>query len=107
MKNVINDPKVIQEICVDIMKAGAIPDAKNIQAYLNLRKDLWDGPEDRSVYQTAIHYSRNEIGNKVYLLEIQTVPTEDRFNGVWAGVMREEVIAEQILLKFLKGKSHE
>lgn len=107
MKNVINDPKVIQEICVDIMKAGAIPDAKNIQAYLNLRKDLWDGPEDRSIYQTAIHYSRNEIGNKVYLLEIQTVPTEDRFNGVWAGVMREEVIAEQSLLKFLKGKSHE
>lgn len=107
MKNVINDPKVIQEICVDIMNAGAIPDAKNIQAYLNLRKDLWGGPEDRSVYRTAIHYSRNEIGNKVYLLEIQTVPTEDRFNGVWAGVMREEVIAEQMLRKFLEGKSHE
>lgn len=107
MKNVINDPNVIQEICVDIMNAGAIPDAKNIQAYLNLRKDLWDGPEDRSVYQTAIHYSRNAIGHKVYLLEIHTVPTEGRFNGVWAGVMREEVMAEQMLRKFLEGKAHE
>ena len=107
MKNVINDPKVIQEICVDIMKAGAIPDAKNIQAYLNLRKDLWDGPEDRSVYRTAIHFSRNEIGNRIHLLEIQTVPTEDRFNGTWAGVMRDEIIAEQRLHKFLEGKGHE
>lgn len=107
MKNVINDPKVIQEICVDIMKAGAIPDAKNIQVYLNLRKDLWDGPEDRSVYQTAIHFSRNEIGNRIHLLEIQTVPTEDRFNGTWAGVMRDEIIAEQRLHKFLEGKGHE
>ena len=107
MKNVINDPKVIQGICVDIMKAGAIPDAKNIQVYLNLRKDLWDGPEDRSVYQTAIHFSRNEIGNRIHLLEIQTVPTEDRFNGTWAGVMRDEIIAEQRLHKFLEGKGHE
>lgn len=107
MKNVINDPNVIQEICVDIMKAGAIPDAKNIQAYLNQRKDLWDGPDDHSVYRTSIHYSRNAIGNKVYLLEIQTVPTEYRFDRVWAGVMREEVIAEQMLRKFLEGKGHE
>ena len=100
----ITDPNTIGEICVDIMKAGAIPDAKNIQAYLNLRKDLWDGPEDRSVYQTAIHYSRNEIGNKVYLLEIQTVPTEDRFNGVWAGVAANELAMEKVLRKFLAEK---
>lgn len=107
MKNVINDPKVIQEICVDIVNAGAIPDAHNIQAYLNVRKDLWHGPEDRSVYRTAIHFSRNEIGNKVHLLEIQTVPTKDRFNGVWAGVMREAIMVEQRLHKFLEGKGHE
>lgn len=107
MKNVINDPKVLQEMCVDIMSAGAVPDAHNIQAYLNIRKDLWDGPDDVSIYRVAIHFSRNSLGNKVYLLEIQTVPTKDRFNGVWAGVIRSEVIAEQILREFLEGKSHE
>ena len=67
MKNVINDQKVIQEMCVDIMSAGAIPDAGNIQAYLNIRKDLWDGPDDVSIYSLSINHSRYELGNKSVL----------------------------------------
>ena len=101
MKNVINDQKVIQEMCVDIMSAGAIPDAGNIQAYLNIRKDLWDGPDDVSIYSLSINHSRNELGNKVYLVEIQTVPNNERLRGKWPGAAANELAMEKVLRKFL------
>lgn len=104
MKNVINDPNVIQEMCVDIMSAGAVPDAGNIQAYLNIRKDLWDGPDDVSIYSLSINYSRNELGNKVGLVEIQTVPNNARLLGKWPGVAANELAMEEVLRKFLAEK---
>lgn len=104
MKNVINDQKVIQEMCVDIMSAGAIPDAGNIQAYLNIRKDLWDGPDDVSIYSLSINHSRNELGNKVCLVEIQTVPNNERLRGKWPGAAANELAMEKVLRKFLAEK---
>ena len=104
MKNVINDPKVIQEICIDIMTAGAIPDVHNIQAYLNLRKDLWDSADDVSIYSLSINHSRNELGYKVYLVEIHTVPNNERLRGKWPGVAANELAREKVLRKFLAEK---
>lgn len=104
MKNVINDQKVIQEMCVDIMSAGAIPDAGNIQAYLNIRKALWDGPDDVSIYSLSINHSRNELGNKVCLVEMQTVPNNARLLGKWPGAAANELAMEKVLREFLAEK---
>lgn len=103
MLKTIHDPQVIQKMCEIIMGAGAIPDAQNIQCYLNLHKETWGGTEQESIYTVAVSHGRNELGNYVRLITVETVPTTERHRGKWLSVVAQE----QAMEKTLKGTDHE
>lgn len=103
MIKTIHDPQVIQKMCEIIMAAGAIPDARNIQGYLNLHKDIWGGAEEEMIYSTAISHGRNDLGNYVRLVSVDIVPTIEWPHGKWQSVVSQE----QAIEKALKGACHE
>ena len=80
----ITDPNTIREICVDIMKAGVIPDAFNITSYLNVRKDLFDGSPEEHISSSKILGNHNDLGKYFASIELHIVPRLN-INGSWYG----------------------
>ncbi|WJJ58628.1 hypothetical protein MAG26fr_orf026 [Klebsiella phage vB_KpnS_MAG26fr] len=91
----ITDPNTIREICVDIMKAGVIPDAFNITSYLNVRKELFDGSPEEHISSIKILGNHNDLGKYFASIELHIVPVSRAYAGASAPEHKRILIREE------------
>lgn len=102
----ITDPNSIQEICVDIMKAGVIPDAFNIMNYLNVRKDLFHGSPEEHVKTLNLLCNRNEMGTYFVSIELHVVPVSRAYAGTSAPE-HKRILVQEATFRNACSKSHD
>lgn len=102
----ITDPNAIQEICVDIMKAGVIPDAFNIMNYLNVRKDIFHGSPEEHVHSVKLLCNRNEMGQYFASIELLVVPVSRAYAGTSAPE-HKRILAQEAAFRNACSKSHD
>lgn len=102
----ITDPNAIQEICVDIMKAGVIPDAFNIMNYLNVRKDIFHGSPEEHVHSVKLLCNRNEMGQYFASIELLVVPLSRAYAGTSAPE-HKRILAQEATFRNICSKSHD
>lgn len=102
----ITDPNAIQEICVDIMKAGVIPDAFNIMSYLNVRKDHFYGSPEEHVHSVKLLSNYTDLGNHFVSIELHVVPVSRAYAGTSAPEHKRIVIREETFRRMFS-QSHD
>lgn len=91
----ITNRDTIREICVDITKAGVIPDAFNITSYLNVRKDLFHGSPEEHVQSIKLLGHHNDLGKYFVSIELHIVPVSRAYAGTSAPEHKRILVREE------------
>lgn len=102
----ITDPNTIQEICVDIMKAGVIPDAFNTMSYLNVRKDHFHGSPEEHVHSVKLLSNHTDLGIRFVSIELHIVPVSRAYAGTSAPEHKRILIREETFRRMFS-QSHD